>query len=88
MTALILRLRSVPTEFISDKTDLSPEYARKILGENSIIGFSTHNLKQAAAAIKLPIDYLAIGPVFSTKTKENPDEVVGIEGVKNVRETD
>ncbi len=66
--------------------DLSPEYARKILGENSIIGFSTHNLKQAADAVKLPIDYLAIGPVFSTKTKENPGEVIGIEGVKNVRE--
>lgn len=66
--------------------DLSPEYARKILGEKAIIGFSTHNIKQAADAVKFPINYLAIGPVFSTKTKENPDEVIGIEGVKNVRE--
>ena len=66
--------------------DLPPEYARKILGEKAIIGFSTHNLKQAADAVKLSIDYLAIGPVFSTKTKENPDEVIGIKSVKNVRD--
>lgn len=66
--------------------DLPPEFARKILGEKAIIGFSTHNLKQAAAAVKLPIDYLAIGPVFATRTKDNPDKVIGIEGVKRVRE--
>jgi thiamine-phosphate pyrophosphorylase len=66
--------------------DLPPEHARKFLGEKAIIGFSTHNIKQAISAVKLPIDYLAIGPVFATKTKENPDEIVGIEAVKKVRE--
>jgi thiamine-phosphate pyrophosphorylase len=66
--------------------DLPPEYARKILGEKAVIGFSTHNIEQAILAIKLPINYLAIGPVFATKTKENPDKVVGIEGVEKVRE--
>ncbi len=66
--------------------DLSPEFARKILGKKAIIGFSTHNLKQAADAVKLPIDYLAIGPVFTTKTKENPDKIISVEGVGNVRE--
>ncbi|MCY7344840.1 MAG: thiamine phosphate synthase [Pyrinomonadaceae bacterium] len=66
--------------------DLPPEHARKILGERAIIGFSTHNLEQAAAAARLPIDYLAIGPVFATQTKENPAAAVGIEGVKKVRE--
>lgn len=66
--------------------DLSPIEARKILGENAIIGFSTHNLEQAFKAVRLPIDYLAIGPVFATQTKENPDKMVGIEGVKKVRE--
>lgn len=66
--------------------DLPPENARKILGEKAIIGFSTHNIKQAISAVKLPINYLAIGPVFATKTKENPDEIVGIEVVKKVRE--
>jgi len=66
--------------------DLPPEHARKILGEKAIIGFSTHNLEQAVRGARLPIDYLAIGPVFATRTKENPENVVGIEGVKNVRE--
>lgn len=65
--------------------DLSPAEARKILGENAIIGFSTHNLEQLAEAIVLPIDYAAIGPVFATKTKENPDETVGIEIIKKAR---
>lgn len=66
--------------------DLSPEHARKILGKQAIIGFSTHNLQQAVEAVKFPIDYLAIGPVFATKTKENPDAIVGVEGVRKVRE--
>lgn len=65
--------------------DLPPEAARKILGERAIIGFSTHNLEQASEACQMPIDYLAIGPVYATNTKENPDAVVGIEGVKKVR---
>ena len=68
------------------QTDLPPEFARRILGEKAIIGFSTHNLEQALEALKFPIDYLAIGPVFATKTKENPDKTVGIEGLKKVRE--
>ena len=65
--------------------DLPPELARKILGERAIIGFSTHNLEQATRAVKLPINYLAIGPVFTTSTKENPEKTVGVEGVKTVR---
>ena len=65
--------------------DLSPEYARQILGDTAIIGFSTHNLQQAISAINLPIDYLAIGPVFATSTKKNPDAVVGVRGVEKVR---
>lgn len=65
--------------------DLPPEKVREILGENAIIGFSTHSVEQAIEAVKLPIDYVAIGPVFATKTKENPDAIVGIEGVRQVR---
>jgi thiamine-phosphate pyrophosphorylase len=65
--------------------DLPPEEARKIFGKK-IIGFSTHNIEQAMKAARLPIDYIAIGPIFVTKTKENPDEVIGLEGVKKVRE--
>ncbi len=66
--------------------DLPPEKAREILGENALIGFSTHSIEQAVKAAQLPINYLAIGPVFATATKENTDETVGIEGVKRVRE--
>ena len=65
--------------------DLPPERARKLLGENAIIGFSTHNLQQVAEAVKFSVDYIAIGPVFATKTKENPEKVVGLNGLKNVR---
>ena len=65
--------------------DLPPEEARKIFGK-SIIGFSTHNLRQATRAARLPIDYIAVGPVFATQTKENPDKIIGLEGVKKVRQ--
>jgi thiamine-phosphate pyrophosphorylase len=65
--------------------DLPPEKARAILGEKAIIGFSTHSVRQAVEAVKLPVDYVAVGPVFATQTKENPDTVVGIEGVRTVR---
>lgn len=66
--------------------DLPPEYARKVLGDQAIIGFSTHSVKQAIEAAKHPIDYIAIGPVYDTSTKDNPDETVGLEGLKAVRE--
>lgn len=66
--------------------DLPPDAARAILGKNAIIGFSTHTLDQALAAIKLPVDYIAFGPIFQTKTKLDPDAVVGLDGLKRVRE--
>ncbi len=65
--------------------DLPPAEARKLLGPNAIIGFSTHSIEQAMAAISLPVDYVAIGPIFPTSTKETPDEVVGIDGIKRIR---
>lgn len=68
------------------QNDLPPDQARKILGEKAIIGFSTHNIEQALEAVRLPINYLAIGPIFATNTKENPDTIVGIEGLSKVRE--
>lgn len=66
--------------------DLPPKKARLILGERAIIGFSTHNIDQAIEAAKLPLDYIAIGPIYQTKTKKNPDPIVGIEGLKTVRQ--
>ncbi len=68
------------------QNDLPAKEARKLLGEKAIIGLSTHSAEQAVEASELPIDYIAIGPVFATATKKNPDETVGIEGVKDVRD--
>jgi thiamine-phosphate pyrophosphorylase len=65
--------------------DLPPEAARRLMGENAIIGFSCHNIEQAAEAVRLPIDYLAIGPVFRTATKINPDAVVGLSTLRTVK---
>ena len=65
--------------------DLPPEQARKILGKKAIIGFSTHSVEQIAEALKFPVDYLAIGPVFPTLSKENPDAVVGFGMIKKVQ---
>ena len=65
--------------------DLPPVEARKLLGSEKIIGYSTHNLLQVEEALNLPIDYLAIGPVFSTSTKANADPIVGLEVVREVR---
>ena len=65
--------------------DLPPRAARRLLGEQAIIGFSTHTLEQAVAAARLPIDYLALGPIFPTTSKENPDAVVGLQGLRLVR---
>jgi thiamine-phosphate pyrophosphorylase len=66
--------------------DLPPEAARELLGEDSIIGFSTHTVEQAIKAARLPVDYIAIGPIFETKSKENPDAVVGLDGLRLVRQ--
>ena len=66
--------------------NLPPEHARRILGESAIIGFSTHSAEQAIEALSLPIDYIAIGPIFPTKTKKNPDAPLGLAGLTRVRE--
>lgn len=66
--------------------DLSPIHARELLGKDAIIGYSTHTLEQAEAAIKMPIDYLAFGPVFATSTKDDPDPVVGLEILAQIKE--
>jgi thiamine-phosphate pyrophosphorylase len=68
------------------RDDLSPSLARRLLGEGALIGFSTHNVEQAHAAADMPVDYIAIGPIFSTATKADPDPVVGLDGLRRVRE--
>ena len=66
--------------------DLSPEAARKLLGPHAIVGYSTHNVEQAIEASKLPINYLAIGPIFATSTKSDTAPVLGLEGLRAVRQ--
>ena len=65
--------------------DMPPDAARQLLGPNAVIGYSTHNIEQATAATKLPIDYLAIGPIFATTTKSDTAPVLGLEGLRAVR---
>jgi thiamine-phosphate pyrophosphorylase len=66
--------------------DMAAKQARKVLGPERLLGVSTHNVKQLRAALKTgAADYLAIGPVFGTGSKDNPDPVVGLEGVKAAR---
>ena len=66
--------------------DMPPDAARKLLGPDAIIGYSTHNIEQAVAATKLPIDYLAVGPIFATTTKSDTAPVVGLDGLRAVRQ--
>jgi thiamine-phosphate pyrophosphorylase len=65
--------------------DLSPASARKIVGPNRWLGVSTHNPAQVIEADKTSADYVAIGPVFGTVSKANPDPIVGLEGVREAR---
>jgi thiamine-phosphate pyrophosphorylase len=65
--------------------DFPPREARRLLGKDAIIGFSSHNTEQAKAARDFPIDYIAIGPVFETKTKNQPERAIGLEGVSAAR---
>jgi len=66
--------------------DLPPEYARKILGDDAIIGFSTHSPEQACAAAGLPVSYITIGPIFATQTKEDSEPAVGLEGLSKAKD--
>lgn len=65
--------------------DLSPLSARKIVGPSRWLGVSTHNPAQVVEADKSSADYIAIGPVFGTASKANPDPVVGLDGVRQAR---
>lgn len=65
--------------------DLSPDATRRIVGPERIVGVSTHNPEQVNSADQSAADYVAVGPVFNTSSKENPDPVIGLEGVKRAR---
>jgi len=65
--------------------DLGVAAARSILGADEIVGISTHNDEQLRAAVQSEPDYVAVGPVFTTVSKLNPDPVVGLESVRRAR---
>jgi len=65
--------------------DLPPDAARRVVGMETLIGFSTHNEAQLRAAQQEPVNYLALGPVFGTSSKENPDPVVGVKEFQRLR---
>jgi thiamine-phosphate pyrophosphorylase len=65
--------------------DLRVAAARDVVGTGCLIGLSTHNLPQFEAAAESSADYLAVGPIFSTSGKSNPDPVVGVEFIRAVR---
>lgn len=65
--------------------DLSPEGARRVVGARLWVGVSTHNPEQVQRADRTSADYIAIGPVFATASKSNPDPVVGLEGIRQAK---
>ena len=65
--------------------DLTPQAARQVIGREFVLGVSTHNPEQLVEADRSSADYLAIGPIFATSTKKNPDPMVGLEGLRAAR---
>jgi len=65
--------------------DLDVEEARAVVGPEAWVGLSTHNIEQFEKAARSSADYIAIGPIFETTSKVNPDPVVGLELVRRAR---
>jgi thiamine-phosphate pyrophosphorylase len=66
--------------------DLPPELARSVLKPGKWIGYSTHSLSQVREGDRTSADYIAYGPVFPTSSKDNPNPVVGLEGLRQARQ--
>jgi thiamine-phosphate pyrophosphorylase len=67
------------------QNDMSVSEARALLGRRKLVGVSTHSLEQFEAAARSSADYIAVGPIFPTRSKLNPDPVVGIDFISRVR---
>jgi thiamine-phosphate pyrophosphorylase len=65
--------------------DLPPVAARRVISDE-VMGFSTHNRAQLIRGDHEPVEYLSVGPIFATNSKIHPDPVVGIEGLRELRE--
>lgn len=67
------------------QSDVSPAEARQMLGRSATVGVSTHNDAQTIVADREAVDYVAIGPVFATRSKADTSPVIGLEGVTRAR---
>ena len=65
--------------------DLLPCDLRKLLGPHRPVGYSTHNTQQLCSASREPVNYVALGPVFATASKQKPDPVIGVEEIRRCR---
>ncbi|MGO9011131.1 MAG: thiamine phosphate synthase [Bryobacteraceae bacterium] len=65
--------------------DLAPADVRALLGDGPLIGYSSHHAAQLHDAAQEPVDYVALGPIFSTSSKPNPDPVVGLDELRRCR---
>jgi thiamine-phosphate pyrophosphorylase len=65
--------------------DVPPAECRRLLGPEAVVGWSTHGPEQLAAAEGLPVDYVALGPIFATSTKADHEPVVGLDGLRRCR---
>jgi thiamine-phosphate pyrophosphorylase len=57
--------------------DLPPVQVRAVVGPDALVGYSTHSVAQADAALREPVSYIAVGPVFGTRTKATGYDAVG-----------
>jgi thiamine-phosphate pyrophosphorylase len=65
--------------------DLTPRDARRLMSAEATIGYSSHNVNQLCAAGGEPVDYVALGPIFRTDSKLNPDPVTGVGEIRRCR---
>ena len=75
-----------PPAFMSGRTIWELSRRARWWGNEKLVGVSTHNLDQFRAAAATSADYIAVGPVFATSSKANPDPVVGTDFIRRVRE--
>ena len=64
------------------QSDLAPAVVRPIVGTERVVGVSTHTVEQIDAAVLEPVDYVAVGPVFGTSTKQSAYQAVGLDRVR------
>ena len=67
------------------QSDMPVDAARRLLGPEAIIGFSTHTVTQVEIARALPVDYVAFGPIFNTRTKRDHEPIVGLDRLREVK---